>query len=123
LEDQILVYFWVYPDFSSCIIRLVKNRASGFRSLLPFVDMIFLTAGDLDLPGQFQLNFASFKTLGAFYGGLFRLTSMPSRYKKPSAACRVSIWCNEACFSGGAASSRDYRGRMPLLLCDGFAFA
>jgi len=58
--------FLVYPDFSSCIIRLVKNRASGFRSLLPFVDMIFLTAGDLDLPGQFQLNFASFKTLGLF---------------------------------------------------------
>jgi hypothetical protein len=28
--------------------------------------MIFLTAGDLDLPGQFQLNFARFKTLGLF---------------------------------------------------------
>jgi len=42
------------------IIRLVKNRASGFRSLPPFIDMIFLTVGDLDLPGQIP---AKFRTL------------------------------------------------------------
>jgi hypothetical protein len=51
--------FWGYPDFSSCIIRLVKNRASGFRSLSPFVDMIFLIAGDLDLPGQIPAKFCA----------------------------------------------------------------
>jgi transposase len=39
------------------IIRLVKNRASGFRSLPPFIDMIFLTIGDLDLPGQIPTKF------------------------------------------------------------------
>ena len=32
------------------IIRIVKNRASGFRSLQAFIDMIFLTVGDLDIP-------------------------------------------------------------------------
>ena len=42
------------------IIRLVKNRASGFRSLPAFIDMIFLAVGDLDLPGQIQ---AKFRTL------------------------------------------------------------
>ncbi len=34
------------------IIKIVKNRASGFRTLEAFSDMIFLTIGDLDIPGQ-----------------------------------------------------------------------
>lgn len=39
------------------IIRIVKNRASGFRSLLAFTDMIFLTVGDIDIPAQIPLKF------------------------------------------------------------------
>ena len=39
------------------IIKIVKNRASGFRSLPAFIDMIFLTVGDLDLPDQIPLRF------------------------------------------------------------------
>ena len=39
------------------IIRIVKNRASGFRSLPAFTDMIFLTVGDLDIPAQIPLKF------------------------------------------------------------------
>lgn len=34
------------------IIKIVKNRASGFRSLDSFTDLIFLTVGDLDIPAQ-----------------------------------------------------------------------
>ena len=34
------------------IIKIVKKRASGFSSLAPFTDMIFLTVGDLDIPAQ-----------------------------------------------------------------------
>jgi transposase len=34
------------------IIKIVKNRASGFRGLDSFADMIFLTIGDLDIPAQ-----------------------------------------------------------------------
>ena len=34
------------------IIKIVKNRASGFRHLPPFADMIYLTVGDLDIPAQ-----------------------------------------------------------------------
>jgi transposase len=34
------------------ILKIVKNRASGFRSLESFADLIFLTVGDLDIPGQ-----------------------------------------------------------------------
>jgi transposase len=34
------------------IIKIVKNRASGFRSLPSFADLIFLTVGDLDIPAQ-----------------------------------------------------------------------
>jgi len=34
------------------IIKIVKNRASGFRSLDSFADLIFLTVGDLDIPAQ-----------------------------------------------------------------------
>jgi transposase len=39
------------------IIRIVKNRASGFRSLQAFTDMIFLTVGDLDISDQIPLKF------------------------------------------------------------------
>jgi len=39
------------------IIRIVKNRASGFRTLHAFTDMIFLTVGDLDIPAQIPRNF------------------------------------------------------------------
>ena len=39
------------------IIRIVKNRASGFRHLNAFSDMIFLTVGDVDIPGQIPQRF------------------------------------------------------------------
>ena len=34
------------------IIKIVKNRASGFRNLDSFADLIFLTVGDLDILAQ-----------------------------------------------------------------------
>ena len=34
------------------IIKIVKNRASGFRSLESFADLIFLTVGDVKIPAQ-----------------------------------------------------------------------
>lgn len=34
------------------VIKIVKNRASGFRNLDSFADLIFLTVGDLDIPAQ-----------------------------------------------------------------------
>ena len=34
------------------IIKLVKNRPSGFRNLESFSDLIFLSVGDLDIPAQ-----------------------------------------------------------------------
>jgi transposase len=39
------------------IIRMVKNRASGFRSLQAFIDLIYLTIGDLDIPAQIPKRF------------------------------------------------------------------
>jgi transposase len=39
------------------IIKIVKNRASGFRHLHAFSDMIFLTVGDVDFPGQIPRGF------------------------------------------------------------------
>jgi transposase len=39
------------------IIKIVKNRASGFRHLDAFSDMIYLNVGDLDLPGQIPARF------------------------------------------------------------------
>ena len=39
------------------IIKIVKNRASGFRSLNAFTDMIYLTVGDLDIPAQIPAKF------------------------------------------------------------------
>jgi len=34
------------------VIKIVKNRASGFRNLESFADLIFLTVGDLDIPAH-----------------------------------------------------------------------
>lgn len=42
------------------VAKIVHNRASGFRNLDAFADMIFLTVGDLDIPAQIP---ASFRTL------------------------------------------------------------
>jgi transposase len=42
------------------IIKIVKNRASGFRSLDAFSDMIYLTVGDVNIPEQIP---AWFRTL------------------------------------------------------------
>jgi len=42
------------------IIKIIKNRASGFRTLHAFTDMIFLTVGDMDIPAQIS---AKFRTL------------------------------------------------------------
>jgi transposase len=39
------------------IIKIVKNRASGFRHLNASSDMIFLTVGDVDIPGQIPKRF------------------------------------------------------------------
>ena len=39
------------------IIRIVKNRASGFKGLPAFTDIIFLTVGDLDIPAQIPSRF------------------------------------------------------------------
>ena len=39
------------------VIRMVNNRASGFGTLESFTDMIYLTVGDMDIPGQFEPRF------------------------------------------------------------------
>lgn len=39
------------------IVKIVKNRASGFRHLHSFIDMIYLTVGDLDIPAQIPTKF------------------------------------------------------------------
>lgn len=39
------------------IVKIVKNRASGFRTLDPFVDMTYLTAGDVDISAHIQPKF------------------------------------------------------------------
>lgn len=39
------------------VIKIVKNRASGFRTLDAFSDMIYLTVGDVDIPAQIQIVF------------------------------------------------------------------
>ncbi len=39
------------------VVKIVKNRASGFRELYAFIDMIYLTVGDVDIPGAFPENF------------------------------------------------------------------
>lgn len=38
------------------IVKIVKNRASGYRNLDSFADMIYLTVGDLDIPAQIPSN-------------------------------------------------------------------
>ena len=40
------------------IVKMVKNRASGYRHLDHFADMIYLTVGDLDIPAQIPSQFA-----------------------------------------------------------------
>lgn len=39
------------------IIKILKNRASGFQSLKVYSDMIFLKVGDLDIPAQISEEF------------------------------------------------------------------
>jgi transposase len=39
------------------VIKIVKNRASGFKNLHAYIDMIFLTVGDVDIPGRFPKIF------------------------------------------------------------------
>ncbi len=39
------------------IIKIVKNRASGFRNLEAFSDLIYLTVGDLNIPDQIVPKF------------------------------------------------------------------
>jgi transposase len=39
------------------IIKLVKNRASGYRTLDAFTDMIYLTVGDVNIPEQIPARF------------------------------------------------------------------
>ena len=34
------------------IVKIVKNRASGFRTFEAFTDLIYLTVGDVDIPAQ-----------------------------------------------------------------------
>ncbi len=34
------------------IVKIIKNRASGYRNLDNFADMIFLTLGDMDIPAH-----------------------------------------------------------------------
>jgi len=39
------------------IIKIVKNRASGYRTSEAFSDMIYLTVGDVDIPAQILKKF------------------------------------------------------------------
>lgn len=39
------------------IIKIVKNRASGYANLESFSDMIYLTVGDVDIPAQIPDHF------------------------------------------------------------------
>ncbi len=39
------------------IVKIIKNRASGFRTLDAFTDMILLTVGDVDIPAQIPVRF------------------------------------------------------------------
>jgi hypothetical protein len=39
------------------VIKIIKNRASGFANLPAFTDMIFLTVGDVDIPAQISEDF------------------------------------------------------------------
>ena len=39
------------------VAKIVKNRASGFRTLEPFADLIMLVIGDVDIPAQIPSKF------------------------------------------------------------------
>lgn len=39
------------------VIRMVKNRASGYRSVSAFIDLIYLVVGDVDIPAQIPARF------------------------------------------------------------------
>ncbi len=39
------------------IAKIVKNRASGFRNLDAFSNMIYLTVGDVDIPAHIPTKF------------------------------------------------------------------
>lgn len=39
------------------IIGIIRNRASGFRSVQAFIDLIFLLIGDVDIPGQIPARY------------------------------------------------------------------
>ncbi len=39
------------------VIRLVKNSASGFRSVESFIDLIYLVIGDVDIPAQIPARY------------------------------------------------------------------
>lgn len=39
------------------IVKIIKNRASGYRHLEAFSDMIFLVVGDVNLPEQIPARF------------------------------------------------------------------
>lgn len=39
------------------IVKIVKNRASGFRHLDAFADLIYLSVGDVDIPAQIPRRF------------------------------------------------------------------
>ena len=39
------------------IIKIVKNRASGYRTLDAFTDMIYLTVSDVNIPEQIPSRF------------------------------------------------------------------
>jgi len=39
------------------VAKIVKNRASGFRNLEPFADLIMLVIGDVDIPAQIPTKF------------------------------------------------------------------
>ena len=42
------------------IIRMTKNRASGFRNLNAFSDLIYLIVGDVDIQGKIPVKFRTF---------------------------------------------------------------
>ncbi len=42
------------------LLRMAKNRASGFRGLQPFSDIIYLIAGDVDIQGRIPVKFRTF---------------------------------------------------------------
>ena len=41
------------------IVKIVKNRASGYRNLDSFADIIYLTVGDLDIPARIPSDLRS----------------------------------------------------------------